>query len=46
MFKSFSISRLTATQRGLPEYGLTNRVNDDRQTPTPSEQVREERLRR
>ena len=31
--------RLTATQRGLPEYGLS-RVNDDRQTPMPSGNVR------
>ena len=45
MFESFLISRLTATQRGLRADGLTNRVNDDRQTPTPSEKARGERLR-
>ena len=37
--------RLTATQRGLPEYGLY-RVNDHRQTPTPSGNVRGQLARR
>ena len=46
MFRSLSISRLTATQRDLPEHGLTDQVNDDRQTLTPSENAREIRLRR